>query len=129
MRSLPVALALYAAAALLHHIHNAEFLGEYPGMPAWLTPAIVYAVWSGVTVAGVLGYILIRRGYRFTGLGVLAAYSLYGFGSLAHYTRAPASAHTAAMNLTIGLEVATAALLLIAVAAAALKFPRQPTKA
>jgi len=33
------ALAAYAAASLFHHVHNAEFLDQYPNMPAWLSPA------------------------------------------------------------------------------------------
>ena len=37
---------------------------------------------------------------------------------LDHYTVAPVSAHSAAMNLTILLEVATAVVLLVAVALA-----------
>ena len=36
---LPILLLAYAAASLFHHIHNAEYLTEYPGMPDWLSPA------------------------------------------------------------------------------------------
>ena len=47
---------------------------------------------------------------------LLVAYAAAGLDGLGHYGLAPASAHTAAMNATIGLEAATAALLLVAVA-------------
>ena len=33
-KALPFLLLIYAAASLAHFIHNAEFLTDYPGMPA-----------------------------------------------------------------------------------------------
>jgi hypothetical protein len=115
--TLPVALAAYAAASLLHHAHNAEFLADYPGMPEWLSRGTVYAVWAGATALGVLGYVLVRLGRRVIGLSLIALYGAYGFGSLAHYWLAPPAAHGGAMNATIALEVAAAAWLVWAVAA------------
>jgi len=108
-------LLLYAAASLVHYAHNAEFLGDYPNMPAWLSPALVYGAWLGVTAVGVIGFILIRRGYQLTGLAVLGVYGVLGLDGLTHYTLAPLSAHTFTMNLTIWLEAASAVLLLAAV--------------
>jgi hypothetical protein len=35
-------LVAYAIASLVHYSHNAEFLGDYPNMPAWLSRAQVY---------------------------------------------------------------------------------------
>jgi hypothetical protein len=64
----------------------------------------------------VLGYLLVHRGYQFFGLFVIAVYAALGFDGLGHYTLAPVSAHTATMNVTIWLEVATAALVLFAAA-------------
>jgi len=115
-RALLMLLLAYAAASLFHHVHNAEFLLQYPNMPVWLSPAQVYAAWLGVTLVGVAGYLLVRRGYQLAGLFAIAAYAALGFGGLGHYGVAPLSAHTATMNLTIWLEVATALLLLVAVA-------------
>jgi hypothetical protein len=109
-------LLIYAAASLFHHIHNAEFLADYPNMPAWLSRGKVYAAWLGVTAVGLAGCLLVRRGHRLVGLCVLAIYAASGFDGLGHYVLAPLSAHTATMNLTIGVEVATATLLLIVVA-------------
>ena len=114
----------YAAASLLHHIHNAEFLNQYPHMPAWLSRAQVYAAWLGVASVGLLGYLLIRWRYQLTGLIVLGVYGVLGLAGLGHYVVAPPSAHTVTMNLTIGLEVATAALLLTAVASFVLRLLR-----
>jgi hypothetical protein len=103
-----------ALATLIHHAHNAEFLGEYPSMPAWLTPLGVYAAWLAATSIGFSGYALLRRGHRFAGFALLVAYASYGLDGLLHYTLAPASAHTLAMNLTIGLEALAGAALLFA---------------
>lgn len=111
-----ILLVTYCAASLLHYVHNAVFLDEYPNMPAWLSPARVYAAWLGVTVVGLVGYFLVRRGYRVAGLAVIAVYAALGLDGLGHYSLAPLSAHTFTMNLTIWLEAVTALLVLVAVA-------------
>lgn len=105
-------LVVYAAATLLHHIHNAEFLAEYPGMPVWLTRAGVYGAWLGATAVGFLGYQLLRHGHHRTGIALVALYALYGLFSLAHFALAPVSAHTYVMTFTIALEVAAGLLVL-----------------
>ena len=102
---------LYGAASLFHFAHNAEFLDDYPNMPAWLSPALVYGAWLGVTAVGLVGYFLIRRGYQLAGLTSLGIYGALGLDSLGHYTLAPLSAHTTAMNLSIWLEAVTGILL------------------
>jgi hypothetical protein len=105
---------IYCAASLVHFVHNAEFLADYPNMPAWLSRAGVYAAWLGLTVVGGIGYVLVHRGHRLAGLGLVAVYALLGLDSLGHYALAPMSAHSAAMNLTILMEVISAAVLLAA---------------
>ena len=107
-RLLLPALLLYAGASLLHHVHNAEYLAEYPHMPAWLTPAIVYAVWAATTAIGVAGLLFYRP--------LLVLYGLLGLYGLAHYALAPMAAHSFVMNVTILLEAVTASLLLISLA-------------
>jgi hypothetical protein len=124
---LPLLLA-YAAASLFHHVHNAEFLNDYPHMPVWLSPAGVYGAWLGVSAVGVLGYLLIRWQYPLPGLLALGAYGVLGLAGLGHYAVAPMSAHTLAMNLSIWLEVTTALLLLIAVAIYMLRLSRPPLR-
>ena len=116
-----ILLLAYGGATLFHHVHNAQFLNDYPNMPGWLSPAKVYAAWVGITVVGLFGYLLVRRGYQLAGLVVLAGYGALGFDGLGHYQLAPLSAHTLTMNLSIWLEVGTAALLLVAVAALLLR--------
>lgn len=111
---LTVALLAYAAASLAHHAHNAAFLVEYPNMPGWLSPPRVYAAWLGVTSVGLTGFLLVERGHRRAGLVALIAYAALGFLGLGHYRLAPVAAHTLTMNVTIWLEVLTAALLLAA---------------
>jgi hypothetical protein len=108
-------LAAHALASLLHHVHNAEFLKEYPDLPTSLTPAGVYAAWAGEAVIALAGLLLLRFGRTGAGLALIGSYALIGFSGLAHYIVAPLPAHTFAMNATIGLEVVTAAFLLAAV--------------
>jgi hypothetical protein len=113
---LPTLVLAYAAASLFHHAHNATFLGDYPNMPAWLTPAGVYTAWLGVTAVGITGFLLLRPGYRLAGYGAIALYGALGLYGLAHYGVAPVSAHTPVMHLTILLEAATGALVVLVVA-------------
>jgi hypothetical protein len=120
-KPLLILLLAYGAASLVHYAHNAEFLADYPNMPAWLSRAKVYVAWLGVTAIGVLGYLLVRRGHQLGGLCVIVVYAAIGFDGLAHYRLAPLSAHTATMNLTIWLEVAAAALLFTAAVGLAAK--------
>jgi hypothetical protein len=104
---------VYGAASLLHFVHNAIYLHDYPNLPAWLTSAGVVAAWLVIAAVGVLGYVLYRRVSRVAGLIAITAFAVFGFGGLDHYVAAPVSAHTVAMNLTILLEAATAAVLLV----------------
>ena len=119
---------VYGAASLLHFVHNAVYLHDYPNLPAWLTAGGVVAAWLLVAGVGVLGYLLYSRVSRVAGLIVIAVYAVLGFGGLDHYTVAPVAAHTVAMNLTILLEAATAAVLLIFVARCALSWALRRVK-
>lgn len=103
---------LYMTASLIHFIHNAEFLISYPGLPGSWTRAGVYLAWLGMTCVGVVGLFSLTRGFTVFGLLAIGVYSVMGMDSLGHYVVAPFSSHTAAMNVTILLEVCTAALLL-----------------
>jgi len=114
-RPLLALVVVHAAASLLHFVHNATFLADYPNMPAWISPAIVYGVWLAQAAVGAAGMVLSSRG-RIVGLALIAIFALLGFGGLDHYTLAPISAHTLAMNGTIWLETATAVILLLFVA-------------
>ena len=110
-----VVVLAYGAASLSHHVHNAEFLDDYPNMPAWLSRAWVYAAWCSVTAVGITGVALVRRQRRIAGLCMLGIYGACGLDGLGHYAVAPVSAHTATANVTIWLEGATGLLLLVAV--------------
>jgi hypothetical protein len=103
---------VHAAASLVHFVHNATFLADYPNMPVWISPAVVYGVWLAQAAVGAAGVLLFLRG-RMLGLALIALYALFGFGGLDHYTLASISAHTLAMNATIWLETATGIVLLI----------------
>jgi hypothetical protein len=114
-RALPWLLLLYCAASLLHFVHNAEYISDYPGLPDWLSRSRVYVAWLAISAIGVVGYALCRRGHRLTGLIVLTVYAGFGFDGLLHYTLAPFAAHTIAMNLTIWFEIVAATLLFVTV--------------
>lgn len=107
-RLLPVLIAIYLIASLLHFIHNAEYLTDYPGLPPGWTRLGVYAAWFGVTATGLSGVWLVRRGWQFCGLVLLAIYALLGLDSLGHYLVAPLASHTHVMNVSILAEVAAA---------------------
>jgi hypothetical protein len=117
--ALPWLLIAYAASSLLHFVHNAEHLAQYPNLPASWTRADVYAACCCVSLLGVVGYVLYRRGYRSAGLTVMSLYAGLGFGGLLHYSRAPIAHHSAMMNATIWAEVVAAALLLVSLAGVA----------
>lgn len=115
-KALPWLLALYAATSLLHFAHNAEYLADYPNLPASWSRADVYVAWLCVSAVGLVGYIFYRLGREWAGIAILAVYAALGLDGLLHYTRAPLSSHSAAMNVTIWSEVIAAALVLIALA-------------
>jgi hypothetical protein len=119
--ALLVALVAYCVASLVHFTHNAVYIDAYPNLPASLTPLRVYMAWFAETALGVCGYVLLWRGARIVGLLLIALYAALGFDGLAHYSLAPMSAHTLAMNLSIWLEVFAAAAVLIMVATTALR--------
>jgi hypothetical protein len=112
---LVVLLVVYGMASLLHFVHNAEFVSDYPNLPAAWSRADIYLAWVGLTVVGILGWLLLSRGYQFIGLVLLATYAAGGLDSLGHYLLAPVSAHTFTMNSTILLEVTTAGFVLVEV--------------
>jgi hypothetical protein len=114
-RALLVLLLIYGVASLVHFSHNAEFIAEYPNLPASWSRADVYFAWLTVTAVGIAGWLLASRGFVVAGLVVLAAYAGFGLDSLGHYLLAPASAHTFAMNSTILMEVTAAGLVLVEV--------------
>jgi hypothetical protein len=111
---LRTAFFLFLACTLMHFVHNAEFLADYPNMPKGLSRGSVYLAWLVLASVGAAGYFLRVRGHRWTGTATLGAATLMAFDSLGHYWLAPFSAHTAAMNATILADVASAALLLFA---------------
>jgi hypothetical protein len=104
--------ALYCSASLAHFFHNAEFCGDYPNLPAWITRASVYLTWISITTIGAAGLWLARGRQVLIGLALVAAYAAEGFAGLGHYGLAPMSQHSAAMNFTIWFEAGTGGLLL-----------------
>jgi uncharacterized membrane protein len=121
INTLTMLMLAYGAASLLHFIHNAQFAREYPNFPDTITALQVYGAWLVVGATGLAGYLLMRFGRHVLGLIVTAVYAGLGFDGLLHYTLAPMSAHSFAMNFTILTEVVLAALLECAVAVSLLR--------
>jgi hypothetical protein len=112
-KRLAALLLLYAAASLVHFVHNAEFVRDYPNLPASWTRAGVYGAWVALTAIGLSGWLLSRR--NAVGLLLIALYAALGIDSLGHYALAPMARHTWMMNATILAEVTAAALVLVEV--------------
>jgi hypothetical protein len=107
---------LYGAASLAHFLHNAVYLDVYPNLPPWLTPLGVLASWLVIAGIGAAGYWLFCKISPPVGLTIIALYAALGFAGLDHYTLAPASAHSWAMNATIAGEAIAASALLVVIA-------------
>ena len=120
-------LIIYCAASLIHFVHNAEFVSEYPNLPAWITRSKVYLAWIAVTAVGAAGVVLLWLGLRSPGLVLIAGYAALGFAGLDHYWVAPVAPHSLAMNATIWGEVTAAALLFVTAGVLLLRAVRQPT--
>ena len=119
-------LAVYCTASLTHFIHNAEYIGFYPNMPAWITRQTVYWAWLAVTSVGVLALACFALGWRIVSALVLMLYGATGFDGLGHYALALCSQHSFAQNFSIWFEVITGALLMTATARVLLKYWHVP---
>jgi hypothetical protein len=104
--------ALYFLTSFGHFSHNAEFICEYPNLPASFTRAKVYIAWLAITSVGALGLFCLGKRFVAAGLMLVAAYATLGFDGLAHYKLAPMEFHTLGANISILSEVTAAALLL-----------------
>jgi hypothetical protein len=109
-------LIVHMAASLWHHIHNGQFIDEYPNMPQGVPPrlslAMAVAIWTVTSAIGLTGYYWACTGRRLLGFGAMGLYAAYGLLAFTHYTLAPMSAHTLVQNATILGEGLTALLLL-----------------
>jgi hypothetical protein len=114
-RALAWLLLLYGTLSLVHFVHNAEFLADYPNLPSSWSRGDVYGAWVLITSVGLVGWLLISRGHAIAGLVLLAAYGALGLDSLGHYVLAPVGSHTAGMNVTIFGEVIAAGLVVVEV--------------
>ena len=82
---------------------------------ACIIATLVHLAWVGAAAAGLCGYALLRRGWRFAGYGLLLAFGAYALDGLLHYALAPVGMHSLAMNATIVAEAVTGTLLALAV--------------
>jgi hypothetical protein len=107
-RTLSALLVAFFIASLIHFIHNAEFLADYPGLPKTWTRGGVYGAWAAMTAIGVVGWIVALTRFQLLGLALIVVCSLFGFDSIGHYFVAPVAAHSMGMHVTILAEVACA---------------------
>ena len=103
---------VYLVASLTHFVHNAEFIDEYPNLPAWLARSDVYLAWAATLIPCVLAYWAWARGREAWAFGLFAAWSALGFLGLDHYYIAPVSAHSKSAIFTIFFELLAGAGLL-----------------
>ena len=112
-------LIVHMAASLWHHIHNGQFIDDYPnmprGVPANLSLGFAVVAWTVTSAVGLAGYYWVCNGRRLLGFGAMGLYAAYGVLAFTHYTLAPMSAHTPVMNATILGEALTGLLLLVTV--------------
>ena len=127
--TLLIALVAYCAASLAHFSHNAIFADVYPNLPQSLTPLRIILAWLLEAAIGWTGYALTLGRFIRTGYVLLALYAGLGFDGFAHYSLAPMSAHTLAMNATIWVEAITGALLFLVVAVRIFRRPHEPSPA
>lgn len=104
-RRLTVLMLTFAIASLIHFIHNAEFVSDYPGLPKNWTTNGVYGAWVAMTLFGTFALVLSRTKHQAIGLALVIIYAICGLDSLGHYWVAPFSAHTTMMNVSILIEV------------------------
>ena len=116
MKTLPrrvvVLATVYLAASLTHFVHNAEFMDEYPNLPAWLGRVNVYLAWAVTLIPcalGILAWVRVRYTLAF---GLFAVWGALGLLGLDHYYVAPVAAHTATANFTIVFEALAGTALL-----------------
>lgn len=74
-----------------------------------------------MTAVGIAGFALHQARQRRTGMFLLGLYAAAGLDGLLHYTLAPMSHHSYAMNFTIWFEVLPASVLLLAIVRTAWK--------
>jgi hypothetical protein len=103
----------FAVASLIHFIHNAEFIVDYPGMPKNWTTNGVYGAWIVMTLFGLIAWLLTHTKLKALGLILVMLYAVCGLDSLGHYWVAPIHAHQTMVNVTIFLEVFCALVLLL----------------
>ena len=109
--TLEVLLLTYLVASFLHFIQDAEYARAYP-LSGWSSTSSVYITWLAISAIGLLGYLIHRSTLRWVGQMVLCLYAVVGFDGLFHYTRAPFSTYSRAMNISIGVQVVMATILL-----------------
>ena len=77
-------LILGIASTAVHYTDNAVSIDQYP-QPAWISQPVVFAVWIGLTAAGIAGYILYKQSRIWPALALLVVYSYTGLSTPLHY--------------------------------------------
>ena len=77
-----------AALSVVHYADNTVRFDDYDngGTPGFITQASIPVSWVAFTVAGICGYLLLRRGNRSLAAALLGLYSISGLIGPLHYT-------------------------------------------
>jgi uncharacterized membrane protein len=111
-KTLEVLLLAYAVSSLLHFIQDAQYARTHP-QSGWDSVSSVYITWIAISAIGALGYLLHRSSLQWVGRVLLSLYAAVGLDAASHYTQAPITAYSGAMNISIGVQVIMAFVLLM----------------
>jgi hypothetical protein len=103
--------------SVVHYIDNTLRYDDYTGgKDSFITQAMIPASWVLFTVAGVVGYRLLKQGNRALGGSLLGVYSVSGLIGILHYTTVSPGDFSGFQNTFIGLDfLAGLAVFIVAV--------------
>jgi hypothetical protein len=111
-KKLLLLILMNVAASIAHYSDNIVRFAQYPE-PPWLNPTRVDAFWFVMTPFGVAAWWLYRRGRSYLAFVASYAYAAMNLLVLGHYLTAPPWRLPPVINTLIGLEAATAMMLLV----------------
>jgi len=109
------------AISIVHYADNTLRFDDYVagGTPSFVTQPSIPVSWILFTAAGIAGYVVLRRGSRPLGAGLLGFYSLSGLVGPLHYTDVPPGDFDLYQNVFIIADtILGIAVLVVAVRAA-----------
>ncbi|MDV2991409.1 MAG: hypothetical protein N4J56_001063 [Chroococcidiopsis sp. SAG 2025] len=112
-------LIINAISTMLHYTDNFIFYDKYP-QPSWITSDSIYLAWLGLTMFGVVGYMLYVKGIFWAAYVCLGIYSITGISSPGHYLYSAQHVFSGKMHLLIWTDAIAGISLLIFILRSAL---------